>query len=273
MYTPSDSKTEKYIGYRKADYATPYSKFYDEPIAPLPAHVIKALGQAPYPAGSLPPFEKAPELLEAGYRELETGYTREPDGSACVAVLTAMPGVSPDMWDWWFGWHGSLANRYKLWHPKAHQHAEWKDGNQKLVAYVGRISMIEEYIGKKMEKANIRFIDPAELGFNPQKLENNKQVAVICARVGLTHFPLDIGWLVHQVRATEGGAEMRSRFWIGGRHIQLRAKGILLRFISKMLQKLYRLPEGQAGDLLTHCAEEMNHLAGFLPRLYSEHHP
>ena len=263
---------KKYIGYRDQDRATAYAKFYDETIAPLPAHVAQVLGKPPLPPGALPPPEHARDLLRPGYTEAETGYTVEPDGSLRVAVLTAMPRVSPEMWDWWFGWHGSRDNRYKLWHPKMHRSAQWQDGRDDLAAYVGRTSMIEEYIGQSMERANIRFVSPAELGFDQQKLKDKRQVVVICARIGYTHLPLDFGWLVHQVRATEGGAEMRSRFWMGGPHIHLRMMGIPARWLSKLLQKVKRLPAQQAKDLLHHCSEEMNHLAAFLPELHSEFH-
>jgi hypothetical protein len=27
--------------------------------------------------------------------------------------------------DWWFGWHSDEPQRYKLWHPRAHVHAQW----------------------------------------------------------------------------------------------------------------------------------------------------
>ena len=69
-----------------------------------------------------------------------------------------------------------------------------------------------------------------------------------------------------------GGAEMRSRFWMGGRHIQLRVAGNAPRLLANGLQKVARLPVQQAKDLLTHGAEEMNHLAQFLPEIYAEFH-
>jgi hypothetical protein len=91
----------------------------------------------------------------------------------------------------------------------------------------------------------------------------------ICARLGYTRWPLDFGWLVHHLRAVPGGAEMRSRFWMGGPHIQLRVPWLPV-FFSKTLQKTVCLPERQAVELLTHCSEEMNHLARILPGLYAE---
>jgi hypothetical protein len=260
----------KYMGYREEDYATPWAKYFNENMAPVPAHVMRGLEQSPLPAGSLPTLDRAAEMARDGYAEVETGYAYAPDGSLNVCVLTKMPRVAPRMWDWWFGWHGSHSNRYKLWHPKAHKSAQWADGREDVPEYVGRTSMIHEYIGKNLAKASIRFIPPAELGFNaPANLD--KEV-FICARVGYTHVPLDFGWLLHHVRATSDGAEMRSRFWMGGQHIEFRLPGAPPKMLAKVLQKVVPMPEQQGIDLLTHCAEEMNHLAGFLPEIYAEFH-
>ncbi len=269
MSHSSGKKTAHYLGYRQADFSEAYSKYYDEKIAPVPTSVREALEKSPFPAGHLPALEKAPDLLHPGYAPLETGFAMEPDGSIRVAILTKMPGVVPNMWDWWFGWHGCRDNRYKLWHPKAHLSARWQDGDDRQ-AYVGRTSVIEEYIGKSLEKANIRFIPPVELGFDPQKLADQTQEVVICARLGYTHFPLEVGWLVHQIRATADGAEMRSRFWLGGEHIQLRSTSGAAAFLSKILRKVHPIPAQQGRDVLAHCAEEMNHLAAFLPAIFSE---
>jgi hypothetical protein len=103
------------------------------------------------------------------------------------------------------------------------------------------------------------------LGFDANDLTDETKVVFICARLGLTNFPLDFGYLVHQIRATENGAEMRSRFFVGGKHIALRNDNFLSRATSKLLQKVYQIPEQQAIDLLTHCSEEMNHLGKILP--------
>ena len=260
---------EKYLGYRDPDFALPYSKFYDEKFTELPESARAALKKGPLPAGKLPPPEAATDLLGEKYAVVETGFSLEKDGSIRVAVLTPMPNISPKMWDWWFGWHGCSAARYKLWHPLAHQFAGWADGRDD-VGYVGRVSIIEEIIGKKMEKAAIQFVSPEKLGFAPADFSDKNRVVFICARIGHGWLPIDFGWLVHQVRATENGAEMRSRFWMGGRHVELRGGGPVGSFFSKIIQKMVRLPEQQARDLLVHCSEEMNHLAAFLPEIHTE---
>ncbi len=254
-----------YMGYSQADRQLPYARFYNENIAPVPPHIAQAL-LSPLLPGTLLSLEEVTQMSNDGYAAAENGYTLEPDGSARVAIHTLMPRVTPPMWDWWFGWHGCRADRYKLWHPIAHRSAQWKDGKDDI-AYIGRTSLIEEYIGKSLEKVSIRFVDPSELG-----LQNSADAVYICARVGYSQFPLDYGWLLHQIRTTNDGAEMRSRFWLAGEQIQLRMPGSVPSYLSKVLPYLRRVQKQQATDLLAHCYEEMNHLAGFLPELYQEFH-
>ncbi|TAE22705.1 MAG: hypothetical protein EAZ91_23280 [Cytophagales bacterium] len=260
-----------YVGYREADQRTPYARFFNDQILPLPPLIQALVNEAR--SAIEPPFAlaDAPLLQQAGYLPLENGYRFLPDDSCTVAVRTDMPGVTPPMWDWWFGWHGSQDNRYKLWHPKAHISAVWADGRDDLPGYIGRTSLIQEYIGKSLEKASIRFVNPTELGFAPDQLADKNRVVYICARTGFSHLPVDFGWLVHQVRATETGAEMRSRFWMGGSYIQFRTEGQLGRMASQVAQALVKPTEQQALALLNHCFEEMNHLAGFLPTLYNQY--
>lgn len=257
---------KKYIGYQAQDMALPYAKFYNESIRPIPELVEKAIKKSIKQGLTL---ENVRDLHNEGYHELENGYVLNHDGSLHVAVVTPMPKVSPEMWDWWFGWHGSQDNRYKLWHPKAHLSAVWAD-NREDVAYIGRTSNIQEYIGKKLEKAAIQFKNPIDMGFSAAAIADKSKVVYVCARLGYTDYPIDFGWLVHQIRKTEDGAEMRSRFWMGGKYIAIRSQNLLGAAASKTLQKLVKLPEQQAKDLMTHCSEEMNHLAAFLPDLYKE---
>ena len=74
-------------------------------------------------------------MLQAGYADVECGYTLEADGSARLAILTPMPQVTPLMWHWWFGWHGDQDNKYKLWHPPAHVSTVWADDVVGKVTY------------------------------------------------------------------------------------------------------------------------------------------
>jgi hypothetical protein len=180
-----------------------------------------------------------------------------------------MPGVTPAMWSWWFGWHGSDTRRYKLWHPRAHLSAAWKDGDdgdrQGADRYVGRWSLISEYIGSSLLNGAIQFVAPQEMGC---PADSDDAVAV-CARLGAGEAPVDVGWFIHHVRSTQGGAEMRSRFWMGGRHIAVRkAPGVASKAVRPIASRILGDPGIGGRNLIVHCAQEMNHLAGFLPELY-----
>ena len=259
-----------YMGYRTDDFEHPFAKFFNDMIASIPANVAAALEHA-LPSSEALDFEEVTKMANKGYDSVENGYFMLPDGGLHVAVLTPMLHVTPPMWDWWFGWHGCQDNRYKLWHPAAHKSARWEDGREDE-AYIGRTSIIEEYIGTSLEKAAIQFVHPTALGFSEEQIADKDEVVYICARLGYPHLPVDFGWLVHQVRKTAVGAEMRSRFWMGGKHIQLRGENKLVQLVSAVLPKIAHLPERQAKDLLQHCSEEMNHLAKILPDLYHEFH-
>ncbi|WP_020596248.1 DAPG hydrolase family protein [Spirosoma panaciterrae] len=260
---------KEYLGYQSPDYATPFATFYNEAFLPLALPIQEALAHSPLEPERLPAFAAARYLETEGYTDCENGYTQYQDGSIHVAVRTVMPNVTPPMWDWWFGWHGCQDSRYKLWHPKAHVSARWEDG-QNDVAYIGRHSIIKEYIGKELQDAMIQFQSPTDFGFSFDAVNHPEKAVYICARLGHPTLPVDYGYLVHQIRAIEGGSEMRSRFWVGGQYVSVRKTGILADLASEFIRKVRSLPQNFAPDLLQHCAEEMTHLAAFLPALYAE---
>lgn len=250
------------LGYRLDDYDTSFADFYRPDMAALPAHVVDALHQGPQAAPTLPQFDDAAALLGEGYQQTENGYGVLRDGGLQVSVRTEMPGVTPTMWSWWFGWHGSDSRRYKLWHPRAHVSAQWADGGGDG-GYLGRTSLVQEYLGSTFTRAAIRFIEPSAIGL--QNITDDE--VAICARLGSSDLPVDVGWLVHHVRPTPDGAEMRSRFWMGGKHVGVRAN-LANRLTDAAVRPVAARQLPDPRDLLVHCAQEMNHLAAFLPALY-----
>jgi hypothetical protein len=260
-----------YLGYRNDDAKTPFGKFFKPEMAPLPTHVVEALQHGPQGGMALPAFGDAASVAGPGYQRTENGYGVLEDGSYQVSVRTDMPGVTPAMWSWWFGWHGCDTRRYKLWHPRAHLSAAWKDGDdagrQGARRYVGRWSIISEYIGSTMLAGAIQFVEPADLGCPPDA----DDAVAICARLGSSDAPVDVGWFIHHIRSTANGAEMRSRFWMGGPHIAVRkAPGVASKAVRPIASRILGDPVASGRNLLVHCAQEMNHLAGFLPRLYEQ---
>lgn len=264
--------SDLYLGYRNDDADTPFGKFFKPEMATLPQHVVVALQHGPQAGMALLAFDDAASIVDEGYQQTENGYGILGDGSMQVSVRTDMPGVTPAMWAWWFGWHGSDTRRYKLWHPRAHLSARWKDGDQDSGAgrrgaqrYVSRWSMISEYIGSTKLGAAIQFVEPAAMGLP----DDSDDTVSICARLGSADAPVDAGWFVHQVRSTPGGSEMRSRFWMGGPHIAVRkAPEVASKAVRPIASKLIGVSESTARNLLVYCAQEMNHLAGFLADLW-----
>jgi hypothetical protein len=57
---------------------------------------------------------------------------------------------------------------------------------------------------------------------------------------------------------------------MGGPHIAVRkAPGVASRAVRPIAARVLGNPETCARNLLVHCAQEMNHLAGFLPELHA----
>ncbi len=254
-----------YLGYRDADRATPFAQFFRPEMAPLPRHVVEALEHGPQAEPALLAFDDAATLLDDGYQQTENGYGVLRDGGVQVSVRTDMPGVTPEMWTWWFGWHGNDDRRYKLWHPRAHVSAQWADGGGEGT-YVGRTSLVQEYLGSALTAAAIQFVRPSRLGLDEDRLTD---AVAVCARLGSSDVPVDVGWLIHHVRPTGDGSEMRSRFWMGGRHIAVRrAPGMANRAVRPVASRVLGASAATARDLLVHCAQEMNHVTHLLPELW-----
>jgi len=263
-----------HLGYTPQELASsPYAKFFKPQMAPLPEHVREAVANGGVAHELLPPVQSASDLQTPGYWPVETGYTLSPDGAIRVFCLTHMPCVTPAMWDWWFAWHGSEAQRYKLWHPQAHVHVAWHDGRADLDHYIGRVSKVVEFVGPSRLDLDIRFVAPASLGLNEARLRADGEVA-ICARGALSGTPLETGWLVHQLRPVPGGCEMRSRFWLGGDNLRPRGMpGAMGKLVSRLAARLQPLALTQSQELMVHCAQEMNHLARVLPSIYEAFGP
>ena len=258
-----------YLGYRSGDADTPFGSFFKPDMAPLPIHVVEALEHGPQAEPALLAYDDVATLADEGYQQTENGYGVLSDGGYQVSVRTDMPGVTPVMWSWWFGWHGNDSRRYKLWHPRAHVSAAWKDGDDAgrtgAARYVGRTSLITEYIGSDLLNGAIQFQEPSAFGFT----DADDTTVPVCARLGSSDVPVDVGWFVHHIRATGNGSEMRSRFWMGGKHIAVKgAPGVANKAVRPVASRILGSPSENARNLLVHCAQEMNHLAGFLPQLY-----
>lgn len=188
-------------------------------------------------------FEEREKLLEPGYLNPETGYELFPEGGMHVAVLTRMPRCKGKMIDWWFGWCGDT-EKYKLWHPTSHVSGDW-DEHWQPGNYIGASHLPHEIIGGHLVKLKITFKDPSAF-FDTSKFEAANVGVAVCAETRLQGDDKLRSCMVHFVRDTEFGCEMRSNFW--------------------------RQDASEQGAManLTHCVEEMGYLADLLPDFYAK---
>lgn len=215
----------------------------------------------------VPPFSGHPT---PGYAEGEPGFKTEvkrlPNGVYEVSALTPMPGVTPEMVRWWFADYMQTSEHYQRWYPGAHVWMDWE--NKMPGEFVGASHLVHEYIGDEMQKLRIQFVPPEDiLG----AVELRDSDVAVCARPGLLDQPLNGGKMCHIIRATEDGAEMRSRFWLGivakrdGNDQVGSIEGLIAN--TYLVRKL-GVSQSAAIDLMNHCVDEMSILAGFLPELY-----
>ena len=259
------------LGWSAHELATlPYGKFWNPDMADISTDAHRAVANSPMAEALFPPMSQAiSSIVDA---EVQNGFTVTSDGAIHVNLVTEMPAVTPAMIDWWFGWHSDSPERYKLWHPRAHVHAQWSKppapGTTGRARYLGYTSEVDEYLGSAMIRGAIQFRRPEELGLIDATVAAGVDATAVCARVGLVELPIDIGFLAHHVAAVPGGSVMRSRFWLGGSNIAARTAS--LRVVTPAVKRLTRLSELDARALLVHCSQEMTHLASFLPALYDQ---
>jgi len=257
----------------------PYERYFNGDLW-LHDDVLPALRAPMDPAQALP-CDRAglDSLLDPGYHEVENGYCELPDGTAYVASRVPFPGCTGEMYQWWFWWHSVEPARYTLWYPFNHIRAMPVDrsvltqpGLTHEQRYVGNTHHVDEYIGPDLVHVAIRFVDPAELGFDTGRFAAAGIVGHACARVALRWPNLEAVTMVHLARRTGDGIEQRSRYWIGhdvtltaaGRMLSLDALASTLGVKSRMagLRVAY--------EQLLHDQIEFTHLSTILAGLHGE---
>jgi hypothetical protein len=138
--------------------------------------------------------------------------------------------------------------------------------------YLSNPNHVSEYVGGGLIDIIIAFSEPSAF-FDVSRFQDANVSTALCGVVGYQGSPLNFGILIHLIRETEDGCEMRSRFWLGNIEIRgVPAAGILNKLASSkhVARRAVSLDLGR--DMVVHCAMEMNHLASFLPDLYSDYH-
>lgn len=270
---------EKYLGMGAGDLDNKaYAKYWNPQMSTMQAHALQAIEHGPEASELGFPITDVNQLLKQGYLPLENGYTRLENGQIFVSVLTKMPRVTGKMIDWWFGWHYMESQRYKLWHPRAHvaNRAEKMIGDDPNLSdrekYLNNHNFVTEFIGSELQEIIISFSDASTV-FDISQFKDGGISTAICGSIGFQKLPLNVGKLVHLIRETEDGCEMRSRFWIGKPEIRgLASNGVINKILGAGFFAKQAASVETGRDLLVHCAMEMNHLASFLPELYDDYH-
>ena len=243
---------------------------YKLPMDELPRDIKKSIKKNIQEL-EFPGFEKAYKVHKETV--FKNGINRNQNKEMLVTCITEMPGVSPKMIDWWFGWHLNESERYQLWHPKAHISAALKEDNSYFKTdkekYLNMDSYVKEYIGNELSNLCISFVEPKEFGFS--NLDDEIETA-ICAHVRDMSNNISVASITHLVSRNAEGARMQSSFWLGMNPTH--TNSILTLLIKPLLEsrlvKNILVTDELARNLLIHCAEEMNHLVKFLPILFKD---
>lgn len=249
-----------------------YFKYYGEPMVPGDPKKYQKVMSGPIDPAKALPFAQRNRLFEPGYLEEELGYCVMPDGTGYLANLTHMPGVTTEMFDWWFAWHGLNDLRYSIWNPEDHYYAR---SMQKEKAKDPALSLKEKYwdtthdvledTGLGPEGLYINFKRPGDLGFDQSKIGTPACSTIVCAKgygKGQPPFASPDTIMCHFVREVEDGIELRSRFWMGWTVVN--GKDV------KAIPDGMRMPPMGPMSLLMHNIKEFTNLAALLPRVYAE---
>jgi len=243
---------------------SPLYKFFEMEMT-LPAPERYECAKAPMPPEYAQPVQEMNRLFDDGYLPGRSGYAQMPDGTVALSNFTDMPGVTIEMFDWWFAWHGLEPLRYKMWNHDEHYSVTTSEPEKALNAslpmrerYWDSIHHVKESMypeGPILDIA-INFRNPADIGFSPEKLKNFDGT-IVCA--GNEHVPVI---MCHFLRPVPGGSELHTRFWMG--------------YCVKGGAPVKAIPDGalfpleDAKDLMRHNVKEFTHLAALLPMVYAE---
>lgn len=272
--------------------ALPYAKYQKKPIGEISQENLDAINAGPCDPTLALPIEKRSNMLDPGYQAVETGFCKMPDGSGFAATRVFMPGMTPEMWDWWLNWHCLSDIRCGLWIPNAHTGAYCGDPSRHLDS--SGLSMATRNWGQlhfpkeglmSLEESDyfmIKFYSPEDFGIDRLRLMvspvkswcGGSVIGFGSAAKSLwghyaeelqdkdpnAEIPFNV--LFHTVRVVEGGCEMRHRYWLGK---ELRdGKAYNAPFPEGMDMEM------MAWTMCRHSLLEYSNLATILPSLYKE---
>jgi len=249
----------------------PYAKYFYKELAEIPLADLENVNAGPVDPAFATSIQDRNDLMKPGYLEVETGYTVMPDRSGFAATLVNMPGVTPEMLDWWFNWHPLEDLRYAMWCPVAHTGIRVKDPAMHLDSsgvplqvrnYGSTHYPVEGFNVQGANTITIEFFSPEDFGLDMKMFKEPEISRAVCANVTIDALQIPFNAFFHAIREVEGGVEFRSRYWIW----QTMEKG---RPVKVKLPMPYKMMDIARNNCL-HSLTEYNNLASFLPQLYHE---
>lgn len=210
------------IGLTENEKKLAYSKYFDKPLPSVDESLLEEMSHSPVACEKITSIYDRNEILNPGYLEVENGYTKMEDGSGCVATKVEMPGVTPEMIDWWFAWHGLKDLRYKIWCPTDHYaaHVLESDLAHRLDDSLslkernwGTTDVVTENVGGGPQVMHLHFLSPEDYGYDPELVKNVD--VLISANVSDASTGQGLITFSHCIRKIPGGVEYRSHYWQG----------------------------------------------------------
>lgn len=214
-----------------------------------------------------------------------SGYALVEDGGPCAYAQSRhiFPGVTTEMFRWWFCWHPIESERYYLWFPHAHIHNSVVDPKRladKSLSYGERLygnpNHITEYIGDNYLDGIIHFNTPESFGVDGTLLKQNNftfNASGIITPYDAPSTPMVL--MIHLGRDTPTGMEMVNRYWIGTHESWDRFKNFpeggkrSREYIMKAGMTKESL-EKFAYEMAVHDMTEFSSLGRFLPDIYRQ---
>jgi phloretin hydrolase len=258
--------------------AKPYAKYYDMELGGADPELLKLLERDAQidPSQALMP-EDINDLLEPGNFDVETGWGMLDNGAGYIAVRHLMPGITVEMVEWWFAWHGLEPLRYKIWYPPCHLDIAVEDVARRKILdptlpntakFRHVIHHVTENVGMGVEHVDIHFLRPEEMGFDMSRFKA-PAVGTMVGGFGFSvieHQPPGVppapAIMCHFIREVDGGIEWRTRFWMG--YTILDGKPVCL------LPPGVRIPEEAPYGLANHNVHEYGRFKALLPLIYAE---
>ncbi len=199
-----------------------------------------------------------------------TGYFPLKEGGMLVAGNIPMPGVTGEMLQWWYAWHGLDPLRYAIWDPEDHFGVTLnEEGRQRALdpnvplaeKTWGATHTVMESIGGPPDEITIMFTDPAKLGFDDSKIGKDGCEFMVAANslMGEQKVPVV---MVEVAKKIDGEMMFQARFWVGYQIIDGEGR--------YLLPPEVQLPEEICMGLIGHNIKEFTHLGEILPQVYAE---